>query len=294
MTFIATTLTTLISILVVLVGPKMAEEKYRTPIRAIALLVGLVAAAASVFKTLAIVPAGKVGVVEVFGTVMPRALGPGVHPVNPLGKVVQFSTRLRDIKETVTATSQEGLSLSIDVSLQYKLDPTTAPDVYQEIGKDETDILISRFRAIIREIVAAYDARSIYTDKRQEIAQRLRQEMRASLTPLGFEVETALLRDVALPENLQAAIEEKLQAEQESQRMEFVLQKERQEAERKKIEAQGIADFQSIVSQGLTSQFLQWKSIEATQNLANSNNSKVVIMGGGVSDSGTPPVILQP
>lgn len=291
MTFIATTLTTLFSILVALMAGKMADEKYRTTIRAIALLIGVIAAALSVLKSLAIIPAGKVGITEVFGSVHPRPLYPGIHFVNPFGKVVTYSTRLRDIKETVTATSQEGLSLTLDVSLQYKLVPKTVADVYQNIGTDETEIVISRFRSLIREITARYPAKAIYTENRQEVAQQLEAQMSQQLNPLGFIVEETLLRDVKLPENLQASIEEKLKAEQESQRMQFILEKERQEAERKKIEAQGVAQFQEIVSQGLTPQFLQWKSIEATETLANSNNSKVIIMGG--SEPRTP-VILQP
>ncbi len=286
MTFIATTLTALLSILVALLSAKMADEKYRPTIRAIALLIGAIAAALSVLKSLAIIPAGKVGIIEVFGNVHPRPLYPGVHFINPFGQVVTYSTRLRDLKETVSATSQEGLNLTLDVSLPYKIVPKTVADVYQNIGTEETEILISRFRSQIREIIASYPARAVYTENRQEVAQRLQAQMSEQLNPLGFIVEETLLRDVKLPENLQAAIEEKLKAEQESQRMQFILEKERQEAERKKIEAQGVAQFQEIVSQGLTPQFLQWKSIEATEKLANSDNSKVIIMGG--SDARSP------
>lgn len=294
MTFIATTLTTLISILVVLVGPKFADEKHRYTVRAVALLIGIIAATASLFKTFTIVQAGKVGVVEVFGKVEPRTLNPGVHWVNPFGSVVKFSTRLQDMNEKIIATSEEGLSVTVDGSLQYRLDPKTAADVYQNIGPDEEEIVRSRFHATIREISSNYPARAIYTDKRQEIARRMRLAMRESLTPLGFVVEEALLKDVVLPEKLQAAIEQKMQVDQDNQRMELVLQKERQEAERKRIEALGIAEYQQIISPGLTSQFLQWKSIEATDRLANSDNSKVVIMGGGSGGNSNVPVILQP
>lgn len=293
MTFIATILTSLLSILVVLVGPKFSDEKHRNIVRAVALLIGILAATASLLKTFTIIPSGKVGVIEVFGKVNPQPLNPGVHWVNPFGNVLKFSTRLRDMPEKISATSQEGLNLVVEGTIQYRLDPNSAADVYQNVGVNDGEIVRSRFQAIMREITSSYPARDIYTAKREEVTRRLRLSMRESLTPLGFIVEEAFLKDVALPEKLQAAIEQKMEVEQDNQRMELVLQKERQEAERKRIEALGIADYQQIISPGLTSQFLQWRSIEATDRLANSNNSKVVIMGGS-GNNATTPVILQP
>ncbi|MCT7962012.1 prohibitin family protein [Laspinema sp. D1] len=293
MTFIATILTSLLSILVVLVGPKFSDEKHRNTVRAVALLIGILAATASLLKTFTIIPSGKVGVIEVFGKVDPQPLNPGVHWVNPFGNVLKFSTRLRDMPEKMAATSQEGLNLVVEGTIQYRLDPNSAADLYQNVGVNDGEIVRSRFQAIMREITSSYPARDIYTAKREEITRRLRLSMRESLTPLGFIVEEAFLKDVALPEKLQAAIEQKMEVEQDNQRMELVLEKERQEAERKRIEALGIAEYQQIISPGLTSQFLQWRNIEATDRLANSNNSKVVIMGGS-GNNATTPVILQP
>ena len=293
MTFIATILTSLLSILVVLVGPKFSDEKHRNTVRAVALLIGILAATVSLLKTFTIIPAGKVGVIEVFGKVDAQPLNPGVHWVNPFGNVLKFSTRLRDMPETISATSQEGLNLVVEGTIQYRLDPNSAADVYQNVGANDGEIVRSRFQAIMREITSSYPARDIYTAKREEVTRRLRLSMGESLTPLGFIVEEAFLKDVALPEKLQAAIEQKMEVEQDNQRMELVLEKERQEAERKRIEALGIAEYQQIISPGLTSQFLQWRSIEATDRLANSNNSKVVIMGGS-GNNATVPVMLQP
>lgn len=293
MTFIATTLTSLLSILVALVGPKLADEKQRNTIRTVALLIGIIAASASLLKTFAIIPTGTIGVLEVFGKVSQQSLSPGVHWVNPFGRVVKFSTRMRDIRETVTATSSEGVSVTLAVNLQYKLDPKVAADIYETIGTEETEIVTSRFRSIVRQITSNYSARAVYTESRDEVTAQLREQLRASLTPLGFVVEEALLTDVVLPDTLQAAIAEKLQAQQESQRMQFILEKERQEAERKRIEAEGIADFQQIVAEGITPKFLEWKRIEATDKLSNSENAKIIFMGDSTREAQFP-VTLKP
>lgn len=281
MTFVASLLTSLIAILVYLSSAKISSQRSRFAVRAIALLIALIAAIVSIFRTLIIIPTGNVGVMELFGQVAQRPLNPGIHWVNPFAEVETFSTRLQDIKETVDTTSQEGLTFKIDVSLQYRLEPQKAAEIYKTIGINEKEILISRFRSIIRTITASYPAESVYSSKRQEVANQLRQQLSAQLAPLGFVVEQALLRDIRLPQTLQAAIQQKLAAEQESEQMTFTLGKERQEAERKRIEAKGIADSQKIVSQGLNQQILQLRMIEATEKLANSSNAKVVIIGSG-------------
>jgi regulator of protease activity HflC (stomatin/prohibitin superfamily) len=290
MTFIASLLTTLIAILIYLSSGKSPSPKHRLAVRAIAILVAGIAMIASLFKNIVIIPAGQVGVMELFGSVSERPLNPGIHLVNPFAEVEKFSTRLRDIKETVEATSQEGLAFSVDVSLQYKLEPQKAAEVYKSIGSNETEIIISRFRSIIREVTATYPAEAIYSTKRQEVANQLRERLSEQIAPLGFIVEDALLREIKLPEKLQEAVQEKLAAEQENRKMTFTLEKERQEAERKRIEAKGIADSQKIISQGLTNPILQLKAIEATEKLAASDTTKVVIMGSG---QGGLPVNIQ-
>jgi len=290
MTFIASLLTTLIAILIYLSSGKSPSPKHRLAVRAIAILVAGIAMIASLFKNIVIIPAGQVGVMELFGSVSERPLNPGIHLVNPFAEVEKFSTRLRDIKETVEATSQEGLAFSVDVSLQYKLEPQKAAEVYKSIGSNETEIIISRFRSIIREVTASYPAEAIYSTKRQEVANQLRERLSEQIAPLGFIVEDTLLREIKLPEKLQEAVQEKLAAEQENRKMTFTLEKERQEAERKRIEAKGIADSQKIISQGLTNPILQLKAIEATEKLAASDTTKVVIMGSG---QGGLPVNIQ-
>jgi regulator of protease activity HflC (stomatin/prohibitin superfamily) len=291
MGFIFSLLTSLIAILVYLNSGRISGDRTRLAIRTVTVLIGSIAVVASIFRVLVTVPPGNVGVVNLFGQVSDNTLSPGIHVMNPFAKVLNFSTRLKDVKENVDATSQEGLSLNLDVSLQYKIDPQKAATVYKTIGTDETQLVISRFRSTIRAIAANYPASAIYSTKRQEIAQQLDQQLTQQLPALGFVVEEALLRNVKMPNTLQEAIQEKLKAEQQNQQMKFVLEKERQEAERKRIEAQGVADSQKIVSAGLTNAVLQLRAIEATEKIAQSPNSKIVVIG---SEKGGVPILIQP
>ncbi|MGD1910371.1 MAG: prohibitin family protein [Rivularia sp. (in: cyanobacteria)] len=290
MGFIVSLLTILISTLVYLNSGKVADEKNRLAVRTVAALIGIVALIASLTRALVIVPPGNIGVTNLFGKVSDNSLNPGVNIVNPFAKVLNFSTRLKDIKENVDASSQEGLNLNLDVSLQYKLDPQKAANVYKTIGISERQLVISRFRSTIRSIIAQYPANAIYSTKRQDIARQINEQLTQELKPLGFVVEQALLRNVKMPDTIQTAIQEKLKAEQENQRMKFVLEKQRQEAERKRIEAQGIADSQKIISDGLTNKVLQLRTIEATEKLAQSPNSKIIMIGSG---KGGVPILLQ-
>lgn len=306
MSLIFSLIVALVSFLVTFtrINSVMGERNQKT-VKIISLFIGILATFASlsqiIVRLLVIVPTGNVGVVELFGKLEPKPLQPGIHLQNPLSKITKFSTRLKDIKETVTATSREGLNLDLDVSLQYRLEAEKAVQIYQDIGINENDIVISRFRSTIREITAIYDASAVYGDKRQEVTDKLQSEMVSQLSSLGFVVEEVLLRNVILPEKIKTAIESKLEAQQQSQQQQFINEKERQaiefalekakkEAERKKIEAQGIADSQKLLTIGLTEQLLKLKAIEATQKLAESPNSKIIIIGGGKDNL---PLILQ-
>ena len=290
MGFIFSLITTLITVLVYLNSGKVPGERNRLAVRAVSILIGIIALIASISRALVIVPPGNIGVANLFGRVSDNTLNPGVNLVNPFAKVRNFSTRLKDIKENVDASSQEGLNLNLDVSLQYKLDPQKAATVYKTIGRSETQLVISRFRSTIRSIIAQYPANAIYSTKRQEVARQINKQLTQELLPLGFVVEKALLRNVKMPNTIQKAIQEKLKAEQENQRMKFVLEQQRQEAERKRIEAKGIADSQKIISDGLTSKVLQLRTIEATEKLAKSPNSKIIVVGSG---KGGLPILLQ-
>lgn len=291
MGFIFSLLTSLIAILIYLQTGRITSERTKLAVRGITILIGSMTLLASISRLLVIVPPGNVGIVNSFGKISDNTLDSGVYVVNPFAKVINFSTRLKDIKENIDTTSQEGLSLNLDVSLQYKLDPQKAAIVYKTIGTDEKQLIISRFRSTVRAITANYSASAIYSTKRQEVAQKIDEELTKEIPSLGFIVEQALLRNVKMPETLQTAIQQKLKAEQENEQMKFVLEKERQEAERKRIEAKGIADSQKIIAGGLTNQVLQLRSIEATEKIAESNNSKIVVIG---SEKGGIPILIQP
>jgi len=230
-----------------------------------------------------IIPAGHVGVVDFFGVVSEKTLPPGINPVNPLARVVKFSTQTQEHKETMQVLSREGLTIGLEISALYRLNPDSAARVYQTIigGDYETVVLIPQFRSISRSVTASFQASALYSTERERLGVSILEELAKTVAPRGVIIESTPLRNVALPTQLTEAIEQKQRADQESQRMEFVLTKEKQEADRKRIEAKGIADFQMIVAQGISEQLLRWKGIEATEKLANSPNTKVIIVGAG-------------
>jgi regulator of protease activity HflC (stomatin/prohibitin superfamily) len=177
--------------------------------------------------------------------------------------------------------------MGVEASILYHLDPAQAATVYQKVGPNYTDVLlVPTFRSGIRAITAANNAASLYSDARETIARSIMEDVARQVAPRGVMVESVLLRDLQLPETLKHAIEAKQQAQQEAQRMEFVLQREKQEAERKRVEASGIKDFQDIVTQGISEKLLEWKGIEATMELVKSQNSKVIVVGN--SKNGLP------
>jgi len=223
---------------------------------------------------------GHVGVVTVFGRVTGRTMPEGIHLVNPLSRVHELDVKTSEIKERASVPSKEGLIMGVEASVLYHLQPDRAAEVFQTIGSDYADkLLIPTFRSAIRVVTAANSASSLYSDARESIARHILSDMQAQLQPRGIVIENVLLRDLQLPETLKHAIEAKQQAQQEAQRMEFVLQREQQESERKRVEAQGIKDFQNIVTQGISDKLLEWKGIEATIELAKSSNAKVVVVG---------------
>jgi len=244
------------------------------------------------FSPIAIVPAGHVAVMTVFGRVTGQILKEGINVVNPLAQTHLMTIRTQEIKESTAVPSREGLILRMDSSLLYHVDPAQAANLYQRVGEEYLSVIIEPlFRSSIREATAENSANALYTGGRELVAQRIQEELRKSLAPRGIVVENVLLRDIQLPETLAAAIEAKQKAEQASLQMEYVLTKEKQEADRKRIEAQGIADFQRIVTAGISEPLLQWKGIEATEKLAESANTKVVVIGG--AKTGLPVILSQ-
>ena len=256
------------------------------------IVIGLVVLLILLFNCVARIPTGHVGVMtrlsRVTGTVLPE----GIHLINPIDSVNEMSVQTQTLKETASVPSNEGLMLSLDTTFQYRLDRDKASEVFQKIGMNYVEKVIEpNVRSAVREVTASHNANALYTSAREEVAEKIQQALVQNLAPQGIIVERVLLRDVQLPAMLKTSIEAKQQAEQDALRMSFILQKEKQEAERKRIEAQGIADFQKIVAAGISAQLLEWKGIEATEKLAMSANTKIVMIGN--SKSGLP-LIFEP
>jgi prohibitin 1 len=264
----------------------------RSMSRFFGLVLALVLIVIFMFSSIARVQSGHVGVLTLFGRVTGEVLQEGIHLINPFKANNEMSIRTQEIKESASVPSSEGLVLSLDTSLIFHLNPQKAAAVYQGIGLNYIEVFIEpNLRASIREATAAHSANALYTGEREMVAKQIHDQLSALLVKRGFVVESILLRDIQLPMTLKASIEAKQQAEQEALAMSFRLQKERQEAERKRIEAQGIRDFQQIVAQGISTQLLEWKGIEATENLAKSANAKVVVIGN--SKNGLPLILGQ-
>lgn len=260
-------------------GAKAIQGDRRTLVPS---LLGVAALAGwTIISSMTVVPAGHVGVVEVFGQVQDSPLYEGLRFHRPWADIHKLSIRMQEIKEEADVPSSDQLNVRLDVSLQYNLSAELAPQVYRTIGLDYEEIFIRpQLRSNIRGATAAFEAKALYTSDRDEIEQLMETALAPTYEARGFENAEILLRQVNLPSLVTGAIEQKLQAEQQAEQMRFILERERQEAERKRIEAQGIADFQAIVTQGIDERLLKWKGIEATQALAESDNAKVVIVGG--------------
>jgi regulator of protease activity HflC (stomatin/prohibitin superfamily) len=235
---------------------------------------------------------GEVGVQKLFGKVSDRILESGLNLKNPLVEVVPFDKRTQNYTmsgitnegevvgdDAIHVLSADGLEVIIDLTVLYKVIPSEAPRILREIGTDYRDIIVRPIcRTRIRDNAVYYDAVSLYSSKRDEFQVRIFKGIESDFKGRGLVLEQLLVRNINLPASVKTAIESKINAEQEAQKMTFVLQKERQEAERKRVEAQGIADYQKIISLSLTDKQLQYEMIKA---ITNSPNAKLIIMGDG-------------
>ena len=236
------------------------------------------------------VDTGNVGVLTKFGRVTGDVLPEGIHLIDPLKSSNELSVGTQEQKETAAVPSSEGLIMTLEASLLFHLDRDKAADVYQKLGPDyRAKIVEPTMRSAMREATSSHGANALYTGEREQVAKEIESNLASQLAARGIVVEKVLLRDIQLPESLKRSIELKQASEQESLAMQFKLQKEKQEADRKRIEAQGIKDFQTIVAQGITPGLLEWKGIEATEKFAASPNAKVVIVGN--SKNGLPLVL---
>lgn len=237
---------------------------------------------------------GKVGVKSLFGKVRSKELGSGLHLINPLMDVTIFDVQTQNYTmsgihdegskmgdDAIRVLSNDGLEVVIDLTVLYKVSPGEASRIMQEIGENYNDKIVRPItRTRIRDNAVFYDAVALYSTKREEFQQRIFKSIEVDFSKRGLILEQLLIRNINLPASVKATIESKINAEQDAQKMVFVLQKETQEAERKRVEAQGIADYQRIITSTLTDKQLQYEMIKAQKEIATSPNSKVIIMSG--------------
>ncbi len=262
----------------------------------VVILIGLLS---SVFKQ---IDAGKVGVKSLYGNVQLDVLESGLHVVNPLLDITVFDVQTQNYTmsaihnegaqegdDAIRVLSNDGLEVVIDLTVLYRVLPTEAPKILKGIGENYTDKIVRPVtRTRIRDNAVYYDAVALYSTKRNEFQQRIFKSIEDDFKKRGLVLEQLLIRNINLPKSVKESIESKINAEQDAQKMQFVLQKEKQEAERKRVEAQGIADYQRIISSGLTDKQLQYEQIKAQKEIATSANAKVIFMG-----KGSAPVILS-
>jgi prohibitin 1 len=269
---------------------KQYNETFRQG-RTVSLLLAVVFGLIAFTRFLTVIPAGNVGVVDFFGSVSEKTLRSGINFRNPFARITKMSIKTQQAYEDMEVPSKEGLTIKISISALYHLDPEKAAEVYKTVGPNYEEVILRpQFRSVCRGVTAGYEAKALYTSQREILAKTIYEDLVKLVAVRGVIVESTPLRNIDLPRKVTDAIEDKLKAEQESQRMEFILTKEKQEAERKRIEAKGISDFQNIVAQGISEPLLRWKGIEATEKLASSPNAKVVIIGSGKDGL---PVILD-
>lgn len=252
-----------------------------------------------------IVSAGHVGVEQTFGVVNSTPLESGFHIINPLANVHEMNTQTQSYTMSATVgegqvkgddaievLTSDGLTLKLEITVQYRLLSSSAPLVFKTIGEDYVDKIVRpEIRSTLRDKAVNYVSNDLYSAKREDFIATVKMALEKEFKDRGIVLEGILLRDVALPPSVKESINQKISAQQDAQKMEFVLQKEKQEAERKRIEAAGIADFQKIVSEGISDKTLAWRGIQATEELAKSDNAKIVIIGN--AKNGLPIILGQ-
>lgn len=229
----------------------------------------------------AIVQPGEVGVKRKLGKLSSRVLDQGPYLYNPFTTtVIRTPIRTVNLEVNLDLPSKEGLNINSSISILYKIEKKDVPDLIEEVGNNYEQIIKSVFRSASADICAQFMAKDMHSGKRAEIEAEIAKTMSGILLERGIIIEAVLLKSIKLPPGLYNSIEHRLEAEQEALRMKFVLEQERREAERKVIEAKGNRDAQQILSEGLTSEILELRSIEAFLKLAESPGSKVIITNG--------------
>ena len=275
-----------------------AVARFKTPGRIIGFIfIGLGILTACIIQ----INPGEIGIKVLFGSIQNDVLGSGLHFVNPLLEIKKIDVKTQNYTmsgindegqksgdDAIRVLTSDGLEVTIDLTVLYRIVSTDAPKLLKETGDDYRDKIVRPItRTKIRDNAVYYQAVDLFGNKRDEFQQRIYKSIEDDFKKRGLMLEQLLVRNIALPTSVKASIESKINAEQDAKKMEFVLQKEKQEAERKRVEAQGIADYQRIINTGLTDQQLQYEQIKALKEIALSSNAKVIVMG----KSGAPIII---
>ncbi|MEP7143363.1 MAG: prohibitin family protein [Ferruginibacter sp.] len=269
-----------------------AASKFAGAGRIVGLLFILLGISSSCIKQ---IDAGEIGVKILFGSIQNDVLGSGLHFINPLLDVEKLDVKTQNYTmsgvndegnksgdDAIKVLTSDGLEVTIDLTVLYRIVSADAPRLLRETGEDYRDKIVRPItRTKIRDNAVYYQAVDLFGSKRDEFQQRIYKTIEDDFRKRGLMLEQLLVRNITLPNSVKASIESKINAEQDAKKMEFVLQKEKQEAERKRVEAQGIADYQKIINTGLTEQQLQYEQIKAMKELALSANAKVIVMGKG-------------
>ncbi len=280
-------------------SPNLVFSKYSPTFKIVGIVFALIGILTSAVKQ---IDAGEVGVQSVFGKVVPETLSSGLNFVNPIANVYIFDGKTQNYTmsavhdegdksgdDAIRVLTADGLEVVVDLTVLFRILPSDAPKILKEIGEDYKNKVVRPItRTMIRDNAVYYDAVELYSLKRNEFQTRIYNDIEKNFKKRGLVLEQLLIRNINLPNSVKQTIESKINAEQDAQKMQFVLQKEKQEAERKRVEAQGIADYQKILSTGLSDKQLQYESILAQKELAKSPNAKVIIMGSG---KGTPIIL---
>lgn len=238
----------------------------------------------------AVIRQGEVGVKRTFGKYADQPYTEGLKVFNPFTTtVVKVPVQTENLEVGLNLPSKEGLNIAAEISILYNVLPEGAPDLLRNVGKSyERNVILPVFRSAVADVTARFYAKDMHTGERGTIEEAIKDQMTTLLKGRGIQIEAVLIKSIQLPSNLARAIEEKLQAEQQALRMEFVLEEAKREAERKRIEAEGVRDAQNIISEGLNPEVLQFKSLEGFLELAKSPNTKIIISDGDM------PVLLTP
>jgi prohibitin 1 len=230
----------------------------------------------------AVIKQGEVGIKRRAGKLSENIYSSGRVGVNPFNsQMIKMNIQTQNVEVQLDLPSKEGLTIRSQIAILYHLRKDKAKEVFETIGKNyQSTLILSVFRSAAADVSSRFMAKDMHTKERPKIEKEIKELMEKQLTSRGFEVEAVLLKSIQLPEGLTSAIQLKLESEQQAQQMEFVLDKERREAERKKIEAEGIRDAQKIISEGLNEFIIKWKSLEVFKTLSTSNNTKIIITDG--------------